>query len=224
MTRNRLIFLAKLAVSCAILALIYTKVIGRDGAEELLTRLGNLSYPWVLAGAGMVFCAIACSLTRWNLLLRGQGIRAPLRHLFGSFMIGRFFGAFTPGGWTGHGGYRVYDIATQTGKTARATATIGTELVLGQLSFGAVVIVGSFFGIDVFGVRGVVLLDLFFASLIVMVVVLFSRPILFRKIAALLPDEAWVSPAPAPYPRQSAAPGGRTPTRPAWRSTGFSGR
>ena len=62
-------------------------------------------------------------------------------------MIGRFFGAFTPGGWTGLRRYRIYDIATQTGKTARATATIGIEMVLGKLAFGAWSIVGSLFGL-----------------------------------------------------------------------------
>jgi hypothetical protein len=102
-------------------------------------------------------------------------------------MIGRFFGAFTPGGWTGLGGYRIYDIAKHTGKTARSAASIGVEMLLGQLAFGAVVIAGSLFGIEVIGLRGVILVDLFFAGLIAAAILLISKPALFRKLAALTP-------------------------------------
>jgi uncharacterized membrane protein YbhN (UPF0104 family) len=135
----------------------------------------------------MQLCAIACSVYRWERLLVGQGIHAPRRHLVGSFMIGRFFGAFTPGGWTGLSGYRIYDIAKHTGKTARSAAAIGVEIVLGQLAFGAVVIAGSIFGLEVIGAQGVILVDLFFVGLIVAAVLLISRPALFRKLGELAP-------------------------------------
>lgn len=187
MNRKRLIFFAKLAISCAIVAIIYSKVVSREGAGELGTRLSQMSWPWILAAAAMQVVAILASVLRWDRLLVGQGIRAPFRHLLGSFMIGRFFGAFTPGGWTGLNGYRLYDIAVQTGKTARSAATIGTEMVLGQLSFGAVVVAGSVFGLEVLGTQGVILVDLFFVALIAAGIVLLSRPALFRKLGALLP-------------------------------------
>jgi arylsulfatase A-like enzyme/uncharacterized membrane protein YbhN (UPF0104 family) len=187
MNRKRLIFLIKLLVSCAIVAIIYAKVVGREGSGELQARLSQLSWPWLLAAAGMQLCAILCSVYRWDRLLVGQGVHAPHRHLLGSFMIGRFFGAFTPGGWTGLNGYRLYDIAVQTGKTARSAAAIGTEMVLGQLSFGAVLVGGSIWGLNVLGVEGVILVDAFFVGLIALGILLLVRPTLFRKLAALLP-------------------------------------
>jgi arylsulfatase A-like enzyme/uncharacterized membrane protein YbhN (UPF0104 family) len=187
MNRKRLIFVIKLLLSCAIVAIIYAKVVGRDGSGELLARLGQLSWPWLLAAAAMQLSAILCSVYRWDRLLVGQGVHAPFRHLLGSFMIGRFFGAFTPGGWTGLNGYRLYDIAVQTGKTARSAAAIGTEMVLGQLSFGAVLVAGSIWGLNVLGVEGVILVDAFFVALIAIGILLLVRPTLFRKLGALLP-------------------------------------
>ena len=102
-------------------------------------------------------------------------------------MIGRFFSAFTPGGWTGLNAYRLYDIAARTGKTARSAAAIGIEMVLGQLAFGVVVVAGSIFGVSVVGMHGVLLVDAFFVAAIVLGIVLVARPALFRKLGELLP-------------------------------------
>ena len=187
MGRRSLQFWFKLAVSCGIVALIYSKVVHRAGSGELVALLGQLSWGWLGAAALVQVAAICASVVRWDRLLTGQGLNAPYRHLFGAFMIGRFFGAFTPGGWTGLNGYRLYDIATRTGKTARSAAAIGIEMVLGQLSFGAVLIAGSFFGLSVIGARGVLLVDSFFAALIAASIALLVRPTLFRRIGALLP-------------------------------------
>jgi arylsulfatase A-like enzyme/uncharacterized membrane protein YbhN (UPF0104 family) len=187
MTRKRLFFIAKLVLSLGIVATLYWKIIGRQGAAELLGHLANVSFGWIAFGFVMQLLAVGCSVLRWQKLLHGQGIHAPLRHLLGSFMIGRFFGEFAPGGWTGLNGYRIYDIAKHTGKLARATACIGIEMVIGWLSFGAVVIGGSFYGVRFIGLTGVLLVDAFFLGLIMTALVLVSRPALFRILAGRLP-------------------------------------
>ncbi len=186
MTKKRLILLVKVAFSVGVVALIYGKVIGRDGAADLWARTQDIQWGWVLGAVVMQLSAVGTSVFRWDALLRGQGITAPLRHLFGSFLVGRFFGAFTPAG-LGLQGYRLWDIAVQTGKVARSTATIGIELVLGWLAFSAVVIVGSVFGVRFLGVMGVLLIDLGFLALIGVALLVITRPILFRLIADRLP-------------------------------------
>ncbi len=189
MNKKRLIFIAKLVISLGIVIALYTKVIAREGAADLLGHIANISLGWVAFGLGMQLIAIACSVARWRLLLIGQGIHAPFRHLLGSFMIGRFFGEFAPGGWTGLNGYRIYDISKHTGKIARATACIGIEMVLGWLAFGAVIIAGSFFGVRFIGIEGVLLVDAFFLSLMIAAVALVSKPALFRVLAGRLPAQ-----------------------------------
>ncbi|MGB5524906.1 MAG: lysylphosphatidylglycerol synthase transmembrane domain-containing protein, partial [Polyangiales bacterium] len=181
-------FVLKLVFSVGMLAFIFQKVLRRDGAEELLGHLSDLSWSWVAAAVLMQLIAIAFSTVRWQRLLVGQGIFANWRFLGGSIMIARFWGAFTPGGFTGFGGWRIYDVAKHTGKTARATATIGVEMILGQLAFGVVVMLGSIFGMRFIGTNGVLLVNALFLSIIVVGLAFLAQPQLFLFFTRFVPE------------------------------------
>lgn len=186
-TRRRMVVtLIKLALSVAILAEIYRRVLVRDGAEEVLGHLGRLHWGWFALAVLMQLTAIVCGVVRWRLLLRGQAIRAPWHFLATSWMIGRFWGAVTPGG-LGLDGWRLYETSKYTGKVARATALAGVEKVLGQLAFGFVVMAGSVFGLQFIGMNGLLLVNGFFAVLVAAGLTLLSRPGLFRSLARVLP-------------------------------------
>ena len=178
----------KIAVSVYGLVKVYGVVLERDGAQELLGHLGRLHWGWFAAAVGMQLTAIAFAIPRWRLLLGGQGIRAGLSFLFPSFMIGRFWGAFTPGGF-GLDGWRLYDVASRTGKVARPTAVTFVEKVLGQLAFGLVVMGGSVWGLSFIGWQGVLLVNLFFLVLVGAGLTLLARPALFRWLARFLPPQ-----------------------------------
>ncbi|MEM8610104.1 MAG: sulfatase-like hydrolase/transferase [Myxococcota bacterium] len=182
------LFVVKLAFSVGMLAFIFRKVVRRDGADDLLARLADLEWGWVAAAIVMQLIAIAFSTVRWQRLLVGQGILASWRFLSGSIMIARFWGAFTPGGFTGFGGWRIYDVAKHTGKTARATATIGVEMILGQLAFGVVVMAGSLFGMRFIGTEGVLLVNGVFLGIIVVGLVFLAQPQLFLFFARFVPS------------------------------------
>lgn len=186
-TRKLVMLLLKVAFSVAALWLIFSKVVGRDGADNLWARLKDLQWQWVVAAIVMQLVAIAFSTVRWQRLLVGQGIHASWRFLSGSVMIARFWGAFTPGGFTGFGGWRIFDVAQHTGKTARAAATIGTEMILGQMAFGVVVMAGSIFGFRFIGLEGVVLVNLFFVGLIAAGIFVLTKPDVVRIVARMLP-------------------------------------
>jgi len=94
-------------------------------AQVALIELG----PFLLfcgAAAGVKFVGILASMYRWVVLLRGQGIEFPFRHIFGSFLIGRFIGTFLPS-TAGLDGYKLYDAARFSGKTVEVTATTAIE-------------------------------------------------------------------------------------------------
>ncbi len=182
------LFALKLLFSVGMLAFIFRKVVRRDGAEELLTRLADLHWGWVVGAIAMQLIAIVFSTVRWQRLLVGQGIHAPWRFLGGSILIARFWGAFTPGGFTGFGGWRIYDVAKHTGKTARATATIGVEMILGQLAFGVVVMIGSLFGMRFIGTDGVLLVNAVFIAIIVVGLLFLAQPQLFLFFTRFLPE------------------------------------
>ncbi|MEM7137022.1 MAG: sulfatase-like hydrolase/transferase [Myxococcota bacterium] len=185
--KKLLLFAAKLIFSVGMLAFIFRKVIRRDGADDLVARLADLEWGWVAAAVLMQLIAIGFSTVRWQRLLVGQGIFASWRFLGGSIMIARFWGAFTPGGFTGFGGWRIYDVAKHTGKTARATATIGVEMILGQLAFGVVVMLGSLFGMRFIGTEGVLLVNGVFVGIIVVGLAFLAQPQLFLFFARFVP-------------------------------------
>jgi hypothetical protein len=145
-----------------------------------------LRWPWFAAAVAMQLLAISCGIVRWRLLLAGQGLRAPWRFLAGSWMIGRFWGAVTPGG-LGLDGWRFFDTVQQTGKVARAVAVSGVEKILGQLGFGAVVVAGSTFGFQFIGLSGVLWVNAFFVVLVAVGLTLLARPQAFRALSRVLP-------------------------------------
>ncbi len=184
--KKPLVVAAKVLFSVVMLVWVFRKVTAKDGAGELWARLEDLHWGWWLAAVAMQLIAIVFATGRWRILLRGQGIEAPWRFLGGSFLIGRFFGAFTPGG-LGLDGWKLYDVGTRTRKFARVTALFVVEKVLGQMAFGLVVLGGSLWGLEVLGLTGVLLINGFFAALVAAGLALLSRPQIIRWSSAFLP-------------------------------------
>ncbi len=107
---------------------------------------------WIFCGlaAGIKFVGILASMYRWTLLLRGQAIELPFRHIFGSFLIGRFIGTFLPS-TAGLDGYKLYDAARFSGRTVEVTATTALEKVIGFSGIFLSFLVALPFGIVIFG-------------------------------------------------------------------------
>lgn len=186
--KQLILLLLKIAFSVAMLVVVFRKVVLREGAADLGARLANLHWGWIAAAISMQLVAIVFATFRWRALLGGQGIRPRAGFLAGSIMIARFWGAFTPGGFTGFGGWRIYDVAKHTGKFARAAATIGTETLLGQTAMGVVVIAGTvFFGAAFVGTTGVWTIVAVFTGIILAAITLLAKPALFRLFARFLP-------------------------------------
>ncbi|HSJ95536.1 MAG TPA: lysylphosphatidylglycerol synthase transmembrane domain-containing protein, partial [Myxococcota bacterium] len=110
---------------------------------------------WTFVGlaAGIKFVGILASMFRWQTLLRGQRIELPFRHIFGSFLIGRFIGTFLPS-TAGLDGYKLYDAARFSGKTVEVTATTAIEKVIGVFGIFLSFLVALPFGIRIFGENG----------------------------------------------------------------------
>ena len=121
-------------------------------AQVALIELGPFLLFCALA-AGVKFVGILASMYRWVVLLRGQGIEFPFRHIFGSFLIGRFIGTFLPS-TAGLDGYKLYDAARFSGKTVEVTATTAIEKVMGVFGIFLSFLVALPFGIKIFGENG----------------------------------------------------------------------
>ncbi|MFC1591056.1 YbhN family protein [Thermodesulfobacteriota bacterium] len=104
---------------------------------------------FVCLAALIKFIGILASMKRWDVLLQGQGIVFPFRHLFGTFLIGRFIGTFLPS-TAGLDGYKLYDASRFSGKTVEASAATALEKIMGVTGIFLTYAVALPFGLQVF--------------------------------------------------------------------------
>ena len=138
--RTSLSFAAKCGVTvAAFYLLLQHPVETSDGARvsalqailDYLPRIDTgVFWRFALLAFGVRMCGMACSMLRWNVLLRGQGLYFPLWHVFTTFLIGRFLGTFLPS-TLGLDGYKLYDAARFSGRTVEAAAATAIEKGLG---------------------------------------------------------------------------------------------
>jgi glycosyltransferase 2 family protein len=110
----------------------------------------SIFWRFVALAAAIKFVGILASMYRWYLLLEGQGIRFPFGHIFGTFLIGRFLGTFLPS-TVGLDGYKLYDAARYSGRTAAATAATAIEKVLGIVGMFLTFLIALPFGYEILG-------------------------------------------------------------------------
>lgn len=107
-------------------------------------------WTFTLIATGIKVIGMLSSMFRWILMLRGQGIELPFRHIFGSFLIGRFIGTFLPS-TAGLDGYTLFDAARFSGKTVEVTAAKFVEKVCGFSGVFLTFLITLPFGIAIFG-------------------------------------------------------------------------
>ncbi|MFN7952327.1 MAG: sulfatase-like hydrolase/transferase [bacterium] len=116
--------------------------------------------PNISIGTFALFCGLAAALKmvgvlasmyRWHLLLLGQGIEFPFwRHLFGTFLVGRFLGTFLPS-TIGLDGYKLWDAAFYSRRGIEATAATAIEKVFGVIGIFLTFLVALPFGYHILG-------------------------------------------------------------------------
>jgi len=107
---------------------------------------------WLFVGiaTGIKVVGMLSSMWRWKLMLVGQGIELPFRHIFGSFLIGRAIGTFLPS-TAGLDGYTLFDAARFSGRTVEVTAAKFVEKVCGFSGVFMTFLATLPFGIAIFG-------------------------------------------------------------------------
>ncbi len=135
--KNILSWTMRGVITIALFAILFTRFVNFDqAAAELI----GLSAIWLFAALFVKGGAIYASIWRWQLLLRGQGLIIPHRHLVGTFLIGRFFGTFLPS-TIGLDAYRAYDVARRANATTQSVAVIVIEKIIGFFSLSTLVLV-----------------------------------------------------------------------------------
>ena len=159
-TRSRLFSVLKAWFTVLCFWVLLTHPIELESGEtELAWRLIRATLAKIDAGTFWFFVSLATaikavgmvsSMIRWQLMLRGQGIKLPFKHIFGSFLIGRAIGTFLPS-TAGLDGYTLFDASRFTGKTVEVAAAKFVEKVCGFSGVFMTFLVALPFGIGIFG-------------------------------------------------------------------------
>ncbi len=99
----------KRLVSIGLLATIVVFVVRREGMGGFTERLASLDFSWVAVAAALAWVAVLASARRWQRLLALEGVERTSTWALGSFLRGRFVGAFTPS-TVGLDLYRLVDV------------------------------------------------------------------------------------------------------------------
>ncbi|MFM7140809.1 MAG: lysylphosphatidylglycerol synthase domain-containing protein, partial [Alphaproteobacteria bacterium] len=197
-------FLAKALLTAGAFWLLFAhRVTEPDGRSattfevirDFLPRIGLGTFArFVLLATATKALGVLASMLRWSVLLRGQGIDLPFRHVAGSFLIGRFLGTFLPS-TIGLDGYKLYDAARFSGRSVEASGATLVEKVLGFTGIFLTFLVALPFGVSIFGERAgqVAALTVPVALLPVIacfLVFVWPGPPFVRWIAARLPGGA----------------------------------
>src|SRR4030042_7008902 len=116
----------KVAVSLALLA--YLLSIPDLAALEERVRSADLLL--LAAAVGSYVAMLVLATWRWQVLLEGLGVAAPLRRLTASYLVATFFNNFLPSN-IGGDVVRVRDGSPVTGATAASLAVVGIDRILG---------------------------------------------------------------------------------------------
>jgi len=125
----------KVAVSLALLAYLFS-ITDLAALEE---RVRSADLLLLAAAVGAYVAMLALATWRWQVLLEGLGVAAPLRRLTASYLVATFFNNFLPSN-IGGDVVRVRDGSRITGSTAASLAVVGIDRILG---FGALYVLAA---------------------------------------------------------------------------------
>jgi uncharacterized protein (TIRG00374 family) len=128
--KRSLLLVAKVAVSLALLAYLFTTT----DLGALLNRIRTGDTLLIALAVLLYVLMLAMSAWRWRLLLSAQGFPVPLRRLTSSYLVASFFNNFLPSN-IGGDVIRVRDSSRLTGTTTTTSlAVVAVDRILG---FGA---------------------------------------------------------------------------------------
>ncbi len=149
--------------------------------QDLLQALGRVLPLWLVAAGATKAVGIASAIARWDLLLRAQGKRIPFGRLVVSFLVGRFFGMFTPS-TLGLDIYRAYDIGVQARDGIGSVAVIVVEKITGFFTLSLLVLLTLPAGLRFVPSAALVSIGLIFCLPVAVAFLLLLRPAVFERI------------------------------------------
>lgn len=133
MTRSQLLNVLKLAAALGLLIWLFLKL---PDPAALWQQIVNANKGLLLLGALCYTAAVAISALKWGVLLRAAGMAVPLGRLLSYQWVAEFFNNFLPA-QVGGDVMRGYAVASDTRRTADATASVLIDRFIGLIVFMA---------------------------------------------------------------------------------------
>lgn len=179
--RGRVGWLLRMVVTAGLFFVIFRYLVK---PQEFLQALPQVLVGWLLAAVAIKWVGILSAILRWDVLLRAQGIRMPFRRLVASFLVGRFFGMFTPS-TLGLDVYRAYDMAAQAKDAIGSVAVILVEKITGFFTLSLLVLVTLPAGLRFVSPKVLVPVGLVFMLPVGVAFVLLLWPGVFERLLGL---------------------------------------
>ena len=133
MTRSQLLNVLKLAAAIGLLVWLFLKL---PDPAALWQQILDANKGLLLLGALCYATAVAISALKWGVLLRASGMAVPLGRLLSYQWVAEFFNNFLPA-QVGGDVMRGYAVASDTRRTADATASVLIDRFIGLIVFMA---------------------------------------------------------------------------------------
>lgn len=110
-----------------------------DLKREIMRVDPAVFIPWFLFAIFIKLVGIFANILRWDVMLRGQGLKFDLKYLTSSYFVGRYFGIITPS-TMGLDGWRLYDTIKITGKPVECATALAVERLIGLVGLLATIL------------------------------------------------------------------------------------
>jgi uncharacterized membrane protein YbhN (UPF0104 family) len=136
--RRVLVMAAKIAVSVALLAFLFSKI----DTARLWASARRASLPWLIAALVVQAMILIVGTWRWRLLLDAQRVKVKIRTLLDSYLVATFFNNFLPSN-VGGDVIRIRDTAPAAQSKTLATTVVLVDRALGLMALVLISAVGA---------------------------------------------------------------------------------
>jgi len=141
MRKRYLTLLLKIAVSAALVYLVFRKVNWGMCGDQMAVAFRR-GYGWLLAALAFVVMIFSTTAVRWKTILAGHDVNIGFLEAFRLLLVGFFFAQFMPGGLAAGDVVRSYYIASRTDeKKLEAVASVVLDRVIGSLGLVTLMVV-----------------------------------------------------------------------------------
>jgi len=144
--RDKLTTLAKAIISLGLIAWIFHRV----DAAEVGQMLASANVWYLLLALMLYIGAIALNAVKWQVLLRAQGVRVPLRALLSYTFVGVFFNNFLPAN-VGGDVMRGYGLSRYTTRLTDAAVSVIVDRVVGLIAYMSAAVVAAIVVVNTVG-------------------------------------------------------------------------